>query len=162
MVTFWSRSRQRLWTKGETSGNTLRAFSIHADCDHDALLVLADPTGPVCHLGTASCFGDDAVAPGPGWLAELSHIVADRAAGGDDQSYTRQLLAQGNARIAQKIGEEGVEVALAAASSSNEACVEEVADLLYHLAVLMESRGFGWSDITSVLQLRHSSAEGKS
>ncbi|MGZ8998922.1 MAG: bifunctional phosphoribosyl-AMP cyclohydrolase/phosphoribosyl-ATP diphosphatase HisIE, partial [Allosphingosinicella sp.] len=147
MVTFWSRSKHRLWTKGETSGNTLRAFSLHSDCDGDALLVLADPTGPVCHLGTTSCFGDGAMPPGPGWLTELSHIIADRAAGDDEKSYTKQLLAEGNARIAQKIGEEGVEVALAAAASSNEACAEEVADLLYHLAVLMESRGFGWSDV---------------
>ncbi len=153
-VTFWSRSKQRLWTKGETSGNALRVASVHADCDGDALLVLVDPEGPTCHRGTASCFGE-VVCDGPEWLAELSRIVADRAAGGSEESYTRKLLAQGPARIAQKIGEEGVEVALAAAGSSPEQCTEEVADLMYHVAVLMEARGFGWNEVVAVLRSRH-------
>lgn len=154
LATFWSRSNQRLWTKGETSRNVLGVASVHADCDGDALLILADPQGPTCHLGTASCFGE-AVPDGPGWLIELSRTVADRAASGSEQSYTRKLLAQGPARIAQKVGEEGVEVALAGAGSSPEDCAEEVADLLYHVAVLMEARGFGWGEVISVLQSRH-------
>lgn len=154
LATFWSRSKQRLWTKGETSGNVLRVAAVHADCDGDALLVLADPVGPTCHLGSASCFGEAATA-GPGWLAELSRIVAGRAATGGEDSYTRRLLAEGPTRIAQKVGEEGVEVALAGAGAPPERCAEEVADLLYHVAVLMEARGFGWSEVMTVLRSRH-------
>lgn len=156
-VTFHSRSKERLWIKGETSGNILCVAAVHADCDGDALLVLADPVGPTCHLGTRSCFGDMAEA-GPGWLAQLSRVIADRAANGDEGSYTRRLLAEGSARIAQKVGEEGVEVALAAVGSSNERCAGEVADLLYHLAVLMEARGFGWNEVVAILRGRHSQA----
>jgi phosphoribosyl-ATP pyrophosphohydrolase/phosphoribosyl-AMP cyclohydrolase len=152
-ATFFSRSRGRLWQKGETSGNRLAVRSVHEDCDGDALLVRAQPQGPTCHLGTQSCFGGE--DGGPGWLAELSRIVAARAAAGGEESYTARLLAEGPARIAQKIGEEGVEVALAAVSRDAEGCAEEVADLLYHIAVLMEARGFGWSDVAAVLQRRH-------
>lgn len=155
LVTFWSRSRERLWTKGETSGNVLQIASVHLDCDGDALLVHARPAGPTCHLGTASCFGKNA-AGGPGWLEDLSRIIAERAAGGDDTSYTKSLLTAGPARVAQKVGEEGVEVALAAVTATREECAEEIADLLYHLAVLMQVRGLRWSDVIAVLQSRHS------
>ena len=154
LATFWSRSKQRLWTKGEASGNALCDVVVYPDCDNDALLVLADPAGPTCHLGTAACFGGGASA-GPVWLGELSRIVADRAATGGKDSYTRRLLAEGPMRVAQKVGEEGVEVALAGAGSSPEQCAEEVADLLYHLAVLMEARGFTWNDVVAVLRKRH-------
>jgi phosphoribosyl-ATP pyrophosphohydrolase/phosphoribosyl-AMP cyclohydrolase len=153
-VTFYSRSKQRLWQKGETSGNRLRFTAVHEDCDADALLVLADPEGPTCHLGTTSCFGGE--PDGPGWLAELSRIVADRAASGDPASYTCKLIERGIERIAQKIGEEGVEVALAATGRDGKACAEEIADLLYHLSVLMKVRGFGWEDVVAVLKSRHS------
>jgi phosphoribosyl-ATP pyrophosphohydrolase/phosphoribosyl-AMP cyclohydrolase len=156
-VTFFSRSKQRLWRKGETSGNVLRLVSVHEDCDGDALLVLADPEGPTCHLGTDSCFGGE--PDGPGWLAELSKIVAERAASGDASSYTRKLLNSGVERIAQKIGEEGTEVALAAVTRDPSGCAEEVADLLYHLAVLMEARDFGWADVIAVLKSRHAERE---
>ena len=152
-ATFFSRSKGRLWQKGETSGNRLRVASVHRDCDADALLVRAEPEGPTCHLGTASCFGGEAA--GPGWLAELSRILARRAAAADPSSYTVRLLEEGPARIAQKIGEEGVEVALAAVSRDPAGCAEEVADLLYHVAVLMESRGFGWAEVIAVLRRRH-------
>ena len=152
-ATFHSRSKGRLWRKGETSGNVLRVASVHEDCDGDALLVLADPMGPTCHLGTTSCFGGDG-PDGPGWLAELSRTVAARAAAGDGASYTARLLAEGVPKIAQKVGEEGVEVALAAVVRDAEGCAEEVADLLYHLAVLMEARGFGWEDVVGVLRGR--------
>ena len=152
-ATFFSRSKGRLWQKGETSGNRLRVASVHEDCDGDALLVRADPEGPTCHLGTQSCFGGG--AEGPGWLAELSRIVAHRAAAGDEASYTARLLAEGPARIAQKVGEEGVEVALAAVTRDAAGCAEETADLLYHLTVLMEARGFGWEDVIGVLRQRH-------
>jgi phosphoribosyl-ATP pyrophosphohydrolase/phosphoribosyl-AMP cyclohydrolase len=153
-VTFFSRSKQRLWRKGETSGNVLRLVSVHEDCDADALLVLADPEGPTCHLGTTSCFGGE--PEGPGWLAELSRIVSERAASDDASSYTRKLIEAGVERIAQKIGEEGVEVALAGVTRNAETCAEEIADLLYHIAVLMEARDFGWSDVVDVLKSRHS------
>jgi phosphoribosyl-ATP pyrophosphohydrolase/phosphoribosyl-AMP cyclohydrolase len=152
-ATFFSRSKGRLWQKGEISGNRLRVSSIHEDCDGDALLVRADPEGPTCHLGTQSCFGGE--TGGPGWLASLSKIVAGRIASGDPASYSARLAAEGPARIAQKIGEEGVEVALAAVTRDTVSCAEEVADLLYHLTVLMETKGFGWSDVIRVLQARH-------
>jgi phosphoribosyl-AMP cyclohydrolase / phosphoribosyl-ATP pyrophosphohydrolase len=161
LATFWSRSKERLWTKGEGSGNLLRVTAIHSDCDADALLVLADPAGPTCHVGTRSCFGDGATQ-GPGWLAELSRTVSERAVSGGESSYTRRLLAAGPTRIAQKIGEEGVEVALAGAGGAPEECASEVADLLYHVAVLMEARGFSWNDAVAILQARHQEVdEGK-
>jgi phosphoribosyl-ATP pyrophosphohydrolase/phosphoribosyl-AMP cyclohydrolase len=153
-VTFFSRSKQRLWQKGESSGNVLRLVSVHEDCDGDALLVLADPAGPTCHLGTQSCFGGE--PDGPGWLAELSRIVSERTASGDESSYTRKLIARGVERIAQKIGEEGTEVALAAVTRDAKGCSEEIADLLYHIAVLMEVRDFSWDDVMNVLKSRHS------
>jgi phosphoribosyl-ATP pyrophosphohydrolase/phosphoribosyl-AMP cyclohydrolase len=159
-VTFYSRSKQRLWQKGETSGNRLRLTAVHEDCDADSLLVLADPEGPTCHLGTSSCFGGEPDAPG--WLAELSTIVSQRAQSDDASSYTRKLLDAGVARIAQKIGEEGVEVSLAAVSRDAAGCVEETADLLYHLAVLMEAKGFGWHDVIVVLKDRHARASSSS
>lgn len=156
LATFFSRTRKKLWEKGETSGNRLRVRAIFEDCDADALLVLADPEGPTCHLGTPSCFG--AGITGPGWLAELSDIISERARSGETESYTRRLLDEGPARIAQKIGEEGVEVALAAVTRDKGACAEEAADLLYHLGVLMEARSFDWETVIAVLRERHAKA----
>lgn len=153
-VTFYSRSKKRLWRKGETSGNVLKLREIREDCDSDALLVLAEPEGPTCHLGTVSCFGGEPA--GPGWLAELSQIVSERAASGDASSYTRKLLDAGPELIAKKIGEEGVEVALAAVSRDVSGCAQEVADLVYHVSVLMQARGFGWDEVVAVLRNRHS------
>jgi phosphoribosyl-ATP pyrophosphohydrolase/phosphoribosyl-AMP cyclohydrolase len=155
LATFWSRSKQRLWQKGETSGNSLRVAAVHEDCDADALLILADAQGPTCHLGTTSCFGGEG-AQGPGWLADLARIVATRAATGEETSYTARLLAEGLPRIAQKVGEEGVEIALAAVTRDAAGCAEETADLLYHLTVLMQAKGFGWEDVIEVLRRRHS------
>ena len=152
-ATFFSRSRAAQWRKGETSGNVLRVASVHEDCDGDALLVLAEPAGPTCHEGTTSCFGGE--AEGPGWLWELSAIVAARAEAPAEGSYTRRLLDEGLPRIAQKVGEEGVEVALAAVTGDAAGCAEEVADLLYHLAVLMQAKGYGWGDVMRVLKGRH-------
>ncbi|MDQ3471678.1 MAG: bifunctional phosphoribosyl-AMP cyclohydrolase/phosphoribosyl-ATP diphosphatase HisIE [Pseudomonadota bacterium] len=156
-ATFFSRSKQRLWRKGETSGNVLDVQAVTSDCDGDALLVIVDPQGPTCHEGTLSCFSD-AWLRGPGWLAELSTIVTQRAAAGDESSYTRRLLEGGAERIAQKIGEEGVELALAAATRDAAGCAEEAADLLYHLAVLLQARGMEWEQIIEVLRRRHSAA----
>jgi phosphoribosyl-ATP pyrophosphohydrolase/phosphoribosyl-AMP cyclohydrolase len=153
LATFHSRSKGRLWQKGETSGNRLAVRAVHEDCDGDALLVLADPEGPTCHTGTESCFGGEVA--GPGWLASLSRVVANRASAGGEGSYTSRLLAEGTAKIAQKVGEEGVEVALAAVTRDAAGCAEESADLLYHLAVLMQDRGFSWEDVIAVLRRRH-------
>jgi phosphoribosyl-ATP pyrophosphohydrolase/phosphoribosyl-AMP cyclohydrolase len=153
-VTFFSRSKGRLWRKGETSGHTLVLVAVHADCDDDALLVLAEPTGPTCHLGTPSCFTEGG-AKGIGWLGQLARIVRERRGAPAESSYTAHLLAEGANRVAQKVGEEGVEVALAAVSRDREACISETADLVYHLTVLMEAREFGWEDVAAVLAERH-------
>jgi phosphoribosyl-ATP pyrophosphohydrolase/phosphoribosyl-AMP cyclohydrolase len=152
-VTFYSRSKQRLWMKGETSGNRLRFIEARADCDDDALLILAEPQGPTCHIGTRSCFANEAA--GPAWLGELSRIVAARANSGDQGSYTASLLAKGVEKIAQKIGEEGVEVSLAAVTRDNDGIAEEAADLLYHVTVLLEAKGMRWEDVSAVLRARH-------
>jgi phosphoribosyl-ATP pyrophosphohydrolase/phosphoribosyl-AMP cyclohydrolase len=157
LATFFSRSKSRLWQKGERSGHHLQVSAVFADCDSDALLVLAVREGPACHTGSTSCFGEDAI-DGPGWLGDLSVIVGERAQSGGPQSYTRRLLDEGAARIAQKVGEEGVEVALAAVSRPVGECASEIADLLYHLAVLMESLGLDWNEIVGVLKARHTSA----
>lgn len=153
-ATFFSRSKGRLWMKGETSGNRLQVSAVHEDCDADALLVSAVPEGPVCHFGTASCFGGGGME-GPGWLAELAAIVHARAESSDRASYTRKLLDAGIAKVAQKVGEEGVEVALAAVTRDEAGCTEEIADLVYHLTVLMEARRLGWEQIVAVLRSRH-------
>lgn len=154
LATFYSRSKSRLWEKGETSGNRLSVTGIFADCDDDALLVKAVPAGPTCHLGTTSCFSENG-PDGVSFLAHLARIVHDRAAAGDEASYTARLLAEGLPKIAQKVGEEGVEVALAAVTRDRDGCIEETADLVYHLTVLMEARGYGWDDVARVLQARH-------
>jgi phosphoribosyl-ATP pyrophosphohydrolase/phosphoribosyl-AMP cyclohydrolase len=150
-VTFHSRSRGRLWMKGETSGHTLELVSIAADCDNDSLLVQAIPHGPTCHLGTSSCFAD---APGD-FLADLDALIAARNAQRPAGSYTTKLFDAGIRRIAQKVGEEGVEVALAAVVQDDAALTGEAADLLYHLVVLLRARGLALGDMVRVLQDRH-------
>jgi len=153
-ATFFSRSKGRLWQKGESSGNRLAVQAVFADCDEDALLVLAEPEGPTCHIGTPSCF-DEANAPGIGWLAQLARIVKARGKADPAESYTANLLGKGPMRVAQKVGEEGVELALAGAAGTREACIDEASDLAYHLTVLMEARGFGWAEVTETLRKRH-------
>jgi phosphoribosyl-ATP pyrophosphohydrolase/phosphoribosyl-AMP cyclohydrolase len=154
-VTFYSRSKQRLWTKGETSGHVLQVKSVSVDCDADALLVQVDPQGPTCHLGTSSCFGDT-VRPPLGFLAELDALVASRKAELPEGSYTTRLFSGGTRRIAQKVGEEGVETALAAVTQGDDDLLGEAADLVFHLTVLLRARGFGLADVTQVLIKRHS------
>ena len=149
-VTFFSRSKQRLWTKGETSGNTLQLVSLEADCDRDSLLVLAKPHGPTCHTGTASCFPQ---APGDA-VAALDAVVAQRKSAPADASYTRKLFDAGIARIAQKVGEEGVEIALAAVTADDDALRGEAADLTYHLLVLLQARGLDWNAVRAELARR--------
>jgi phosphoribosyl-ATP pyrophosphohydrolase/phosphoribosyl-AMP cyclohydrolase len=150
-VTFFSRSRQRQWTKGETSGNTLRLVSVEADCDNDTLLVQARPQGPTCHLGRASCFPQ---APGD-FLAELDGFLRQRAAERPEGSYTTRLFDGGIRGIAQKVGEEGVETALAAVVQDDAALLGEAADLAYHLLVLLRARGLGLRELTETLRARH-------
>lgn len=153
-VTFFSRSKERLWTKGETSGNTLELVGLEADCDRDCLLVRARPQGPTCHTGTKSCFGQ---APGPdiAFLGELEAIIAERASAAPEDSYTARLLSKGILKIAQKVGEEGVETALAATNEDDEALTGEAADLLYHLLVLLKARGLSLGDISAKLKSRN-------
>ena len=155
-VTFWSRSREELWTKGETSGNTLEPVAIHADCDYDSLLILAIPSGPSCHRGTDTCFDDiSKVAPELGFLAGLERLIAQRDSERPGNSYTTRLFEAGIKRIAQKVGEEGVETALAATAGDREELIDESADLVYHLLVLLRACGLGLADVTRVLQSRH-------
>jgi phosphoribosyl-ATP pyrophosphohydrolase/phosphoribosyl-AMP cyclohydrolase len=153
MVTFHSRSKGRLWTKGDSSGNVLRLKRVHADCDADALLVLAEPAGPTCHRGTPSCF--DGAAPPLGFLAELDALVARRAAERPAGSYTTALFEGGIRRIAQKVGEEGVETALAAVAQDDSAFLGEAADLMFHLLVALRARGLGLAEVTALLAERH-------
>lgn len=147
-VTFFSRSRQRLWRKGETSGNTLKVVEVRTDCDGDALLVRARPAGPTCHLGTESCFGDD--VPG-GVLDALAATIAARAGAPPAESHTARMLAAGVARIAQKVGEEAVETALAAVGEDDDALVGETADLVYHLLLLLHARGLHFDAVGRAL-----------
>ncbi|MBS7455883.1 bifunctional phosphoribosyl-AMP cyclohydrolase/phosphoribosyl-ATP diphosphatase HisIE [Coralloluteibacterium stylophorae] len=150
-VTFFSRSRQRLWTKGETSGHVLDLVAVDVDCDRDTLLVLAHPNGPTCHLQRTSCFPE---APGE-FLAELDALVAERARARPDGSYTTRLFDGGIRRIAQKVGEEGVETALAAVAQEDADLLGEAADLVFHLTVLLRARGLGLEDVRRVLRDRH-------
>lgn len=180
-VHFWSRRRQEIWRKGETSGNTLALRSIRTDCDRDALLVRADPAGPTCHTGAVSCFfepvpggetdgGDHPEATGGAATGEtgrfgavldrLAAIVERRAAERPEGSYTASLLAAGPSRAAQKVGEEGVETALAAAAGSEEELVREAADLLYHLLVALRSRGVAPDRVGAELERRFPSGPG--
>ncbi|KRG70951.1 bifunctional phosphoribosyl-AMP cyclohydrolase/phosphoribosyl-ATP diphosphatase HisIE [Pseudoxanthomonas dokdonensis] len=150
-VTFFSRSKQRLWTKGESSGHVLQAVSVQADCDNDTLLISAHPHGPTCHLQRASCFPR---APSA-FLAELDQLVASRERDRPAGSYTTQLFDGGIRRIAQKVGEEGVETALAAVAQDDAALLGESADLLYHLIVALRARGLSLQQAVEVLAQRH-------
>jgi len=188
-VVFYSRTKGRLWEKGETSGNSLDVVEVRTDCDRDALLITAVPRGPVCHLGTDSCFGDEpafhrplasAEAPSPthaaapaaanaashaaadasathplAFLASLEAIIEKRVAERPEGSYTARLFSQGPKRIAQKVGEEGVEVALAAVTEADDKVLSESADLLYHLLVLLRSRGLPLARVVAELESRH-------
>ncbi|HEJ9413881.1 TPA: bifunctional phosphoribosyl-AMP cyclohydrolase/phosphoribosyl-ATP diphosphatase HisIE [Proteus mirabilis] len=156
-VTFYSRTKQRLWTKGETSGNFLKLVDIYPDCDNDTLLILAHPIGPTCHKGSESCF-----APAQsqwGFLYELENLLRERKNASPDSSYTAQLYASGTKRIAQKVGEEGVETALAATVNDREELKNEASDLLYHLMVLLQDQSLSLSDVIDCLQTRHKKAQ---
>lgn len=156
-VVFFSRSRQRLWEKGETSGHFLELRELHADCDCDALLVSAVPHGPVCHTGARTCFGSAAptAAQQLAFLMELESVIEQRITAATTDSYTAHLIAQGPRRIAQKVGEEGLEVALAAVAQSDGEVLAESADLLFHLLVLLRSRGLSLAAVVAELRSRH-------
>jgi len=152
-VTFYSRTKQRLWTKGETSGHFLTVVSITPDCDNDTLLVLANPIGPTCHLGNSSCF-----APAKhSWhfLYELEELLASRKTADPESSYTAKLYASGTKRIAQKVGEEGVETALAATVNDRHELTNEASDLVYHLLVLLQDQDVDLSAVIENLRKRH-------
>ena len=156
-VTFFSRSKQRLWTKGESSGHVLGLKSVRIDCDADTLLIQAEPHGPTCHTGSFSCFGDrSAVQPPLGFLAELDVLVESRHAERPAGSYTTRLFEGGIRRMAQKVGEEGVETALAAVAQGDDDLLGEAADLLFHLTVLLRARGLSLADVADLLAKRHS------
>ena len=159
-LVFWSRSRQQLWEKGETSGNTLKLVSLTADCDHDTLLARALPAGPVCHTGSATCFGE--AGSGVGFLANLQNIIARRASESPESSYTAKLLAAGTQRVAQKVGEEGVELALAATTNDRQKIIDESADLFYHTLVLLRAKDVSLEEVTARLAERHQRSNNSS
>ena len=154
---FFSRSKQRLWEKGETTGHTLDVVDVALDCDNDTLLVTAHPRGPACHNGTATCFGDAtrSAAGDIAFLSKLEGVIAQRASDKPENSYTARLLAKGLGKVAQKVGEEGVETALAGAGESEQKVIEESADLLFHLLVLLRARGLTLAQVVRQLESRH-------
>lgn len=155
-VTFYSRSKQRLWTKGESSGHTLKLVSVDSDCDDDSLLVLALPQGPTCHVGTETCWHDNSAnSPQLAFLYDLEQVIKSREGAEPASSYTASLFAKGVKRIAQKVGEEGVESALAAMAGDKEELANEAADLIFHLLVLLRSQKLELNDVVKVLQQRH-------
>jgi phosphoribosyl-AMP cyclohydrolase / phosphoribosyl-ATP pyrophosphohydrolase len=158
-VVFYSRSRECLWTKGETSGHYLNLVDVSTDCESDALLVLADPIGPTCHKGTEACFADAAPVDAQrlAFLGLLENIIANRIADQPEGSYTARLFAEGPGRIAQKLGEEGVETGLAAVSRDDDGLVSECADLVFHLLVLLKSRQLTLERVVEELRARHAS-----
>ena len=159
-VTFFSRTKNRLWTKGESSGNKLELIDIELDCDGDTLLVHAKPHGPTCHKLLTSCFDAESERHGFGFIGTLESIIVDRAEQNSSESYTAALLQSGVRRIAQKIGEEGVEVALAASGGKAEEVISESADLLFHLLVLLNSQGLEFSDVANCLAARDRRSNG--
>ncbi len=151
LVTFYSRSKQRLWVKGETSNNTLELVNMYPDCDQDALVVRANPNGPTCHTGTTSCFGE----PSTRFIYKLERILNQRAQESPEDSYTSRLLAKGVNKVAQKVGEEAVEVVIDAVANNREGILNESADLLYHFLVMLKSRDLTLQDVENVLIERH-------
>ena len=152
IVTFYSRTRQTLWTKGETSGNYLRVVTIETDCDNDAILIKAEPAGPVCHTGRWSCFGETQPR---GFIYRLEEIINNRIEEGSSVSYTSRLFNEGTGKIAQKVGEEAVELVIESMGDNNGLFKNEAADLLYHLLVLLRAKSVNLSEIEEVLLSRH-------
>ncbi|MEH6762933.1 MAG: bifunctional phosphoribosyl-AMP cyclohydrolase/phosphoribosyl-ATP diphosphatase HisIE [Aequorivita antarctica] len=154
-VTFFSRSKQRLWTKGEESGNFLELVAIAVDCDNDALLIKAKPTGPVCHKGTDTCWEEENIS-NFGFLSELENIIENRKDHADNEdSYVSSLFRKGINKIAQKVGEEAVEVVIEAKDTNEDLFLNESADLLFHYLILLQAKGFTLSDVEKILRKRH-------
>jgi len=153
-MTFFSRTKQRLWCKGEESGNFLNVIEISSDCDNDTLLAIVEPIGPTCHLGTESCFKGE-LQPSLTFLSDLEQVVKSRKGADPESSYTASLYARGTKRISQKVGEEGVEVALAAMAKDMDELTCESADLIYHLTVLLQNEGLTLADVADKLKERH-------
>lgn len=153
-VTFFSRSKNRLWTKGETSENYLDVVNIAIDCDQDTILIQANPAGPTCHTGADTCF-NESNRDNAAWLDHLKHIIRSRKNASSDTSYTASLFQQGTHKIAQKVGEEAVELVIEALMKNDDLFKGEAADLLFHLLVLLEDRGIGLEEIVKTLQARH-------
>jgi phosphoribosyl-ATP pyrophosphohydrolase/phosphoribosyl-AMP cyclohydrolase len=151
-VTFFSRTKNRLWTKGEESGNFLHVKSISLDCDSDTLLIKVNPAGPTCHKGTRSCFDTDY---NQNFIFELENIITDRYENPTENSYVNKLRAKGLNKIAQKVGEEGVETVIAALAETDHDFINESSDLMFHLLVLLKEKGFSLQDIAKNLELRH-------
>jgi phosphoribosyl-ATP pyrophosphohydrolase/phosphoribosyl-AMP cyclohydrolase len=155
-VTFFSRSKNRLWTKGETSGNFLYVKAIAIDCDNDTLLIKVDPAGPVCHLGSKSCFNEETAK---GFIYELEKIINQRIDNDVPDSYTNKLFRQGINKVAQKVGEEAVELVIESKDDNLELFKNEAADLLYHLLILLKTKKVVFSDIEAILKSRHRGEE---
>ncbi|MFY0607768.1 MAG: bifunctional phosphoribosyl-AMP cyclohydrolase/phosphoribosyl-ATP diphosphatase HisIE [Cyclobacteriaceae bacterium] len=156
-VTFFSRSKNRLWVKGETSGNFLKVKEILEDCDHDTLLIKADPVGPVCHTGSDTCFDEKNSNP-IAFLNHLTAIIEDRKNSSADKSYTASLFKEGINKVAQKVGEEAVEVVIEAKDDNDDLFLNESADLLFHLMALLSYKNFTLEDVIDVLKSRHQSS----
>jgi phosphoribosyl-ATP pyrophosphohydrolase/phosphoribosyl-AMP cyclohydrolase len=151
-VTFFSRSKNRLWTKGETSGNYLYVEEILSDCDNDSILIKVNPAGPVCHTGSTACFGDETAK---GFIYELEHVIDQRIENNIDESYTNKLYKKGINKVAQKVGEEAVELIIEAKDNNIDLFRNEAADLLYHLLILLKAKGVNLQNIEEVLKKRH-------
>lgn len=151
-VTFWSRSKNRLWTKGEESGNFLRVIEVRLDCDNDTLLIKANPVGPVCHTGSDTCWNESNTGD---FLRQMERVIQSRKGADPSTSYTAQLYAKGINKIAQKVGEEAVELVIEAKDDDREKFLGEAADLLFHYTVLLSAKGFAIKDVEEVLKARH-------
>jgi phosphoribosyl-ATP pyrophosphohydrolase/phosphoribosyl-AMP cyclohydrolase len=154
-VTFFSRSKSRLWTKGEESGNTLTVKDVLPDCDNDAILIKADPTGPVCHTGADTCWNEKNESEPVAFLTYLEGIIESRKAGNDDNSYVKKMFGKGLNKIAQKVGEEAVEMIIEAKDSDEDLFLGEAADLLFHYLLLLNAKGFNLRKVIAILQMRH-------
>ena len=154
-VTFYSRSKSRLWTKGEESGNFLNFISMSVDCDNDTLLIQANPVGPVCHNGTGTCWGKDNKPSSTAFLANLEAVIEERKSASPDSSYVASLFAKGINKIAQKVGEEAVEMVIEAKDNNEKLFLDESADLLFHYLILLQSKGYKLADVVNILEKRH-------
>ena len=154
-VTFFSRSKNRLWTKGEESGNSLNYVSMALDCDQDSLLIQANPAGPVCHTGTDTCWGTENQPESIDFLTQLEQVIEQRKTADPDSSYVASLFAKGMNKIAQKVGEEAVEVVIEAKDQNHELFLNESADLLFHYLILLQAKGFKLADVVKILEKRH-------